>query len=484
MQARPGPNVAMTSDVQSASNARLSVLARRGAPMLCVIIPIMIWFAPVPADAITRHALAIAAFMVLAWITEPVDHAISGLIGCFLFWALDVVRFGVAFSGFADSTPWFLFGAMLIGAMAVKSGLARRLAYLVMTRIGVTYSRILLGLIITDFVLTLIVPSGIARIIIMAAIALGLIEAFQAPSGSNVARGMFLIITYCAALFDKMIIAGASSITARGLIERTGGVEVQWSQWFVAFLPCDVITIVAAWMLTLWLFPPEPIDGDGGRAYLQDQLGKLGPLTAAECKAALLIGVATVLWMSDFIHHISPAKIGLGIGLLTLLPFVGVLKADDLKGLNYLAMFFVATALSMGTVLGATKGLEAVTSVVFGWMQPLMTTALASTVVLYWTAFAYHIVLSSDIAMLSTSVPLLMDFAKTHGFNPLMFGMIWTFASAGKIFVYQSAVLIVGYSYGFFTTRDLLRMGLLLTLVEFVAVVLTVTLYWPLIGIQ
>lgn len=95
----------MTSDVQSASNARLSVLARRGAPMLCVIIPIMIWFAPVPADAITRHALAIAAFMVLAWITEPVDHAISGLIGCFLFWALDVVRFGVAFSGFADSTP-------------------------------------------------------------------------------------------------------------------------------------------------------------------------------------------------------------------------------------------------------------------------------------------------------------------------------------------------------------------------------------------
>jgi sodium-dependent dicarboxylate transporter 2/3/5 len=474
----------MTTDTHSASNARLSILARRGAPALCVIIPILVWFAPVPADATTRHALAIAVFMVLAWITEPVDHAISGLIGCFLFWALDVVRFGVAFSGFADSTPWFLFGAMLIGAMAVKSGLARRLAYLVMTRVGVTYSRILLGLIITDFVLTLIVPSGIARIIIMAAIVLGLVEAFQARSGSNIARGMFLIITYCAALFDKMIIAGASSITARGLIERTGGVEVQWSQWFVAFLPCDVITVVAAWLLTLWLFPPEPIKGDGGRAFLQDQLDKLGPLTAAECKAALLIGVATVLWMSDFIHHISPAKIGLGVGLLTLLPFIGVLKTDDLKSLNYLAMFFVATALSMGTVLGATKGLEAVTSVVFGWMQPLMTTALASTVVLYWTAFAYHIVLSSDVAMLSTSVPLLMDFAKTHGFNPLMFGMIWTFASAGKIFVYQSAVLIVGYSYGFFTTRDLLRMGLLLTLVEFVAVVLTVTLYWPLIGIQ
>jgi anion transporter len=484
MDARPGLNVTMTSDSQSASGAGLSAPARRGAQLLCVIVPLIVWFAPVPAEATTRHALAIAAFMVLAWITEPMDHAISGLIGCFLFWALDVVRFNVAFSGFADSTPWFLLGAMLIGAMTVKSGLARRLAYLVMARVGVTYPRILLGLIVTDLILTLIVPSGIARIVIMAAIALGLVEAFRVRSGSNVARGMFLIITYCAALFDKMIIAGASSITARGLIERTGGVDVQWSQWFVAFLPCDVITVAAAWGLTLWLFPPEPIEREGGRTYLNDQLGKLGPLSAVECRAALLIAMATILWMTDFVHHISPAKIGLGVGLVTLLPCIGLLKTDDLKGLNYLAMFFVATALSMGTVLGATKGLDAVTNVVFAWIAPLMTGALVSTVVLYWTAFVYHIVLSSDVAMLSTSVPLLMAFAKSHGFNPLMLGMIWTFASAGKIFVYQSAVLIVGYSYGFFTTRDLLRVGILLTLVEFAAVALTVTLYWPLIGIQ
>jgi hypothetical protein len=28
--------------------------------------------------------------------------------------------------------------------------------------------------------------------------------------------------------------------------------------------------------------------------------------------------------------------------------------------------------------------------------------------------------------------------------------MIWTFASGGKIFIYQSPVLVVGYSYGRF----------------------------------
>jgi len=452
--------------------------------IFCVVAPLLFWFAPLPVEPVTKHALAIALFMLLAWITEAIDHAIAGLIGCFLFWALGVVHFNVAFSGFANDTPWFLFGATLMGMMASKSGLARRLAYHVMLRVGTTYPRILLGLILTDFLLTLVVPSGIARIVIMAAIALGLVEAFRLQPGSNGARGIFLIITYTAALFDKMIIAGASSITARGLIERVGEVDVRWSQWFVAFLPCHVLTVIAAWLLTLWLFPPEKTKLAGGRRYLKEELRKLGPFSAMETKAAALLGGATLLWVTDFIHHISSAKIGLGIGLAALLPYVGLLRVEDLKKLNYLPVFFVAAALGMAQVLIATKALDLLTNIMFAWMQPFMTGNFSSTVVLYWTAFVYHIFLSSDIAMLGTSMPLLMNFAKSHGLNPLALGMIWVFASAGKIFVYQSAVLIVGYSFGYFKARDLLRIGLLLTLVEFIAIVLIVPFYWPLIGIN
>jgi di/tricarboxylate transporter len=39
-------------------------------------------------------------------------------------------------------------------------------------------------------------------------------------------------------------------------------------------------------------------------------------------------------------------------------------------------------------------------------------------------------------------------------------------------------------SYGFFTSKDLFRMGLLLTLVECVVILLLVSLYWPLIGLR
>jgi di/tricarboxylate transporter len=103
---------------------------------------------------------------------------------------------------------------------------------------------------------------------------------------------------------------------------------------------------------------------------------------------------------------------------------------------------------------------------------------------MYWTAFVYHFLLASEISMLGTSIPLVMEFAKSHGLNPLQLGMIWTFAAGGKLFAYQSGVLIVGYSYGYFAARDLVRIGALLTVVEFVALLLLVQFYWPLIGLQ
>jgi solute carrier family 13 (sodium-dependent dicarboxylate transporter), member 2/3/5 len=477
--ATAGARVAVETPLEN-PNSPLVILGQ----ILCVLVPLAVWFAPLPLEPVTKHGFAIVAFMVIAWITQAMDYALAGFVGCFLFWALGIVKFPVAFSGFANDTAWFLFGALLLGVIATRSGIARRLAYFIMLRIGTTYPRILLGLIVTDFLLTFIVPSGIARVVIMASIALGLAEAFNAPPGNNMSRGMFLVLSYTANIFDKMIIAGAGSITARGGIEQFGGVEVLWSYWFIAFLPCSIITVLAAWGLTLWLYPPENVTLAGGYDFLRAEIEKMGAWTVLEKKAALLLTVAIVLWLTDFAHHISPAVIGMGVGLFALLPRVGILDIEDMKRLNYLPVFFVAAAVSMGTVLEVTKGLEVLTNYMFAWMAPHLTSILATTVVMYWTAFLYHFLLASEISMLGTSIPLVMEFAKSHAMDPLWLGMIWTFAAGGKLFAYQSGVLIVGYSYGYFAARDLVRMGALLTIVEFVVLVLLVQFYWPLIGLK
>src|SRR5439155_14665044 len=112
-----------------------------------------------------------------------------------------------------------------------------------------------------------------------------------------------------------------------------------------------------------------------------------------------------LLWLTDFMHHVSPSIIGLGIGLLAVVPGVGILNTEDLKRVNYLPVFFTATAVSMGEVLVKTKGLDVLTNVMFAWMEPLLTNIWISTVILDWRAFIYHLFLASDIPILCTPVP-------------------------------------------------------------------------------
>ena len=439
---------------------------------------------PLGIDPRAHSALAIGLFMIASWMTQVLDHGIAGILGCFLFWMFGVAKFDTAFSGFGDTSAWFLFGAICFGLMGSKSGLARRLAYLIMRGIGHSYPRLLLGLIISNFLLTAVVPSGIARVVIMAAIAMGLVEAFGVGRGSNIARGMFIILVYQATIFDKMLIAGASSITARGAIEKFGQVNVLWSQWFLAYLPCDIIVMFVAWRLTLWLYPPETAALPGGAEFLRGELRKMGPWSALELKSAALMLIAIALWITDFLHHIPPPMIGLGIGLAAILPVIGVLDTRDVRTINFLPIFFVAAAVSLSNVLAQTKALDVITGALMTWMEPHLTGTWMSTMVLYWSAFVYHIAIGNEIAMLSTSLPILMTFARDHGINPLALGMIWTFGAGPKIFIYESAVLVVGYSYGYFSNRDMLKVGAMLSVVTALILLLLVPLYWPLIGIS
>ena len=479
------PGVAPGAGLGDAPPAEPSAgrLAKALEWLASLAIPIAMWFAPLPLAAASKHAIAITLFMIIAWAFEVLDHGLVGLIGCYLFWALGVAKVDVAFSGFADDTAWFVVGAMLFGTMAARSGLARRLAYTVMARIGTTYSRLLFGLILSDFLLTFLVPSGPPRVIIMSTVALGLVEAFGLGKGSNVGRGMFLILTYTASVFDKTIIAGAASIIARGAIEKYGHVQVLYSKWLMAYIPSDIVMILVAWRLMLWFYPPEKDSLPGGTSFLRGELARMGAWTPMEKKSLALMVVAIAFWTTDFWHHIPSSVIGLGIGLIALLPVIGVLGIEDLKRVNYMVFLFIGAAISMGRVLTATKSLDVLTSVLFGWMTPLLGNTFIATFVTYWTAFTYHLFLASELSMLGTSVPVLMNYATAHHLNPLALGMVWTFACSGKIFMYQSAVLVVGYSFGYFSSKDLFRLGFCMSIIDSVLLLIVVPLYWPLLGI-
>jgi Sodium:sulfate symporter transmembrane region len=209
----------------------------------------------------------------------------------------------------------------------------------------------------------------------------------------------------------------------------------------------------------------------------------MGPWNLAEQKALGWLLLAIILWSTDFLHHLHPAVIALGIGLLLAIPKVGLLDAKAVKSMNFLLIIFLAGVISMSNVLIETKALNVLTDSLVGWMAPLLSNALHAAITLYWGGFLYHFFIPTDPAMVSTALPLLLELAKAQGSKPMALGMIWAFAAGGKLFVYQNSTLIMGYAYGFFGGRDVLKIGAILTLIEGLVLMALVPLYWPLLGL-
>jgi len=442
-----------------------------------------IWWLPFGLEPAAHKALAIAAFMVVYWIMEPIEHGITALLGCFLFWALQVTTFSSAFRGFTHHSPWFIFGALLMGKAASRTGLAKRIGYLVMHRVGTSYSQLLLGIITLVWLLNFLIPAPTAELAIMAPLVIGIVAAFELEPRSNVAKGLFIILTYTCSLFSKMNLAASSTILTRGIIETQAGIQVWWSQWFIAHVPAALITIVASWLIIRWLYPPERHTLPGGKQYLQVALQEMGPWNRAQKTTLAWLLVAVSLWATDFWHHTHPAAIALGIGLLLTLPQVGVLDSKAVKQVNFLLIIFVSGAISMGHILTETGALDLATDHLMSLIIPLPSNAVHAAMTLYWGGFLYHLLLGDPNAMVSTSLPILLKLVEGQGYNAMLVGMIWSFASGGILFVYQSAVSVLGYSFGYFEGKDLLKVGAVLTLVEGAILLVLVPVYWPLIGL-
>jgi len=137
----------------------------------------------------------------------------------------------------------------------------------------------------------------------------------------------------------------------------------------------------------------------------------------------------------------------------------------------------------MSNVAQETGALKLLTDFFFNGITPYLANRVVAVPALYWGGFVYHFATASEISMLATSVPILMQFAKSHALDPLWIGMVWGFSAGGKLFAYQSAPLVVGYSYGYFRHTDLIKIGAFLTVVEFVGLALSAAFYWPFLPI-
>ena len=51
---------------------------------------LVIWWLPLGLESVAHRAIAILGLMLIYWMTEALDHGLTALLGCLLFWLLHV----------------------------------------------------------------------------------------------------------------------------------------------------------------------------------------------------------------------------------------------------------------------------------------------------------------------------------------------------------------------------------------------------------
>jgi sodium-dependent dicarboxylate transporter 2/3/5 len=158
------------------------------------------------------------------------------------------------------------------------------------------------------------------------------------------------------------------------------------------------------------------------------------------------------------------------VGALSV-PKYGVIKkwSDLEKQLEWGALLLVVGGFSLG-VAASQSGLAS--WVAEKALQPLAVLPLylqpfATTVVVAIDSLGF----SSFTAAASVNVPFFIEYAQQNGFPVLTLAMAAGFASSPHfILVTESPSFVLPYAYGYFSFKDLFKIGIILTVISAVAI--------------
>ena len=118
---------------------------------------------------------------------------------------------------------------MFIAAAMMHTGLDKRIALFVLSKVGARTNRVLAGVIMVGFVLSFFVPSTTARVSCVVPIVMGIIVAFGVDLKSRFAAVMMIATAQADSLWNVGIkTAAAQNMIAVGYIEKMLGKTITW----------------------------------------------------------------------------------------------------------------------------------------------------------------------------------------------------------------------------------------------------------------
>ena len=455
--------------------------------------------------------LAILAFAVIVWMTEALDYAVSAVvIGALMVFLLAYspdpakplipgfgpdmgtgAALGLALSGFSNSAVALVAAACFIAAAMTATGLDRRIALFVLSKVDAKTNHIVIGAMGVGFLLSFIVPSTTARVACLVPIMMGFILAFKVDKRSRFAGLLVITAAQTASVWNVGIkTAAAQNMVAIGFIEKQFQTTVTWAEWFVAGAPFSALLSVALYFIMTRMMRPEMKEIAGGKAAIAEQVEQLGAMTPKEWKLLVIVLTLLGFWATEkVLHNFDTSSTTIAAIALMLLPRMGVMDwKQSQKGFPWGTVVLFAVGISIGTALLKTNAAGWLANVIVLNLGLQQASAFVILMLLSLFLIIIHLGFASATALASTMIPIIISVllavqAGGAAINVVGMTMLLQFVvSFGFILPVNAPQNMIAYGTGTFDARDFVRTGLVITLAAFTLLVVFSLTYWPWMG--
>jgi len=302
----------------------------------------------------TWHLFAIFIAAIFAVIIKAMPIVTSAILGVSVAVLTGTLTPKQAFSGFSEDWILLIIVAFLIARGVIKSGLGKRIAFLIIKKFGKTSIGLSYSVIAADMFMAPAFPSNTAR----SGVLFPIVNALAADSESKVADGTrkklgaYLMMSSMAGLTlsSSLWLTAMAANPAGAKMAKEFGVDISYGSWaLAAALPVLVLFLLLPWLL-MKIYPPEVKETPNAPMIAQNALDKMGPVHKNEwIMAAVFIGMVTLWIASSFypvLNKTAVAFLGLAILMLT-----NIFTLKDLNGegqaLGTLVWFAILYAMSV-----------------------------------------------------------------------------------------------------------------------------------------
>ena len=425
-----------------------------------------------------RIFLCITVWAILVWAFDLIQYAIVAVLLPVLYVVFGVAAPETAFSGWLSSSVWITLGGLFFGYAFMSSGLAKRMAYKLLSLTKGSFIGIVAALAGTCFIITPVIPSVMGKIALMVPIAIEVCNALGLQKGDKTA-GAIVTVIFFALWSPKMAFMTAStdSILASSVLVSQYHYPITWMSWAADMLLPAVLWTIASISLVFFLRPAKV---QLSKEEMSARYANLGSMSGQEKKLAVLMVIVVALLATESLHGIDPTYVLVLVAALCFVPQAGILEAQDFRNVDLSVVFFLAGVVSIGAIASEIG----ITADAVGLMQPVLEgqSGFFFVMALYlFSVFANFLL--NPMALIATLLGPMTELCSHLGYSPVLgaYAMIMGFNQA--LFPYQMAPYMLVYSYGYMEMKSTVKvMGIRIA----AGIVFTAAItypYWCLVGL-